>query len=338
MAVDDLGSLLNKRDDNSARFIWFRGGRPTLETTAETTQLDDLGLASGVIGPSELGDVEMYQPLKSELDLYLEYFSIGNRSWQLRENGLEDFRNDEMKWATELIDRFGTLKLTPIDDADPFVNGLKQRFVEIGIPTVWDTLAEARDVSIVLLGHQFTLDGAEDKAAKYSARKSLSAQLSSNLLQSMSGLNDHEILDYTPTPAQTDQVIGQSVDVLRKDVATEISEIVTNKLNQERVRSVITCSFRSVNPESQNSQSEPVWSQEFRVSSLRGALWVQISKHIISESHWRNCRNTSCPRGLFRLPSPKSKKKYCDKRCKQQENNRQKYIKHPEWWARKKND
>ena len=222
MAVDDLGSLLNKRDDNSARFIWFRGGRPTLETTAETTQLDDLGLASGVIGPSELGDVEMYQPLKSELDLYLEYFSIGNRSWQLRENGLEDFRNDEMKWATELIDRFGTLKLTPIDDADPFVNGLKQRFVEIGIPTVWDTLAEARDVSIVLLGHQFTLDGAEDKAAKYSARKSLSAQLSSNLLQSMSGLNDHEILDYTPTPAQTDQVIGQSVDVLRKDVATEI--------------------------------------------------------------------------------------------------------------------
>lgn len=336
--IDEFRRNLGEPFGEPELFWWHKHGQLRVTEAEAETSLTDREMARAQIIQTDASATDGYLPLDSEPELYLEYSAIGNQSWQGRINRRAGLAEDEIRWALELTRRFGTLKNGPLRDQS-FMNSLMLGTTEPSFPTVWDVVSEARSIALVLLGHQFSTQGATETGRKYSNRRAAGINLFADLNEAiLSEISE----DAAGSGDELRNIVDnfkwgeRSVDEYRIYVAADISNIVTQVLSEEKVENLVTSSVNFGEFKAGSVQIEPSWHKKFRVSTLRGALWVQVANHIMNGSAWRDCNNSTCPRGIFRVERPKSKQRYCDQYCKDQQNNRDKYKKNPERYARKK--
>jgi hypothetical protein len=330
----DLGEPFGEPD----HFSWLRGGQlliPELETKASPT---DRELARAQIIQTDTIATNAYLPLESEPELYLEYAAVGIRSWRNRVDRAADSTVDEIQWALDLTERFGILKNGPVN-SQSFKNSLIFGTTEPTVPSVWDVMSEARSIALVLEGHQFSTQASAEAGKGYSTHRSAAFNLEMDIYESALSETSSKPVDAIQESRERARGYewgDRSVEEYRIFVASDISSIVNQVLSEERVQTVVASSINFGEFKSGSVLIEPSWLRKFQVNTLRGAIWVQVANHIMSGSTWRKCHNATCDRGLFRVERPKSRQRYCDQYCKDQQNNRDKYKKHPERYARKK--
>lgn len=319
-------------------FVWLRGGRLQLRVLGNKSSNTDRNLALTQIVQMDSGGTEGYSPLDSEPNLYLEFAAVGKKSWQLRESNSGDVTNDEIRWAVELTERFGVLAMGAIG-SDSFLNAWKYDTTEDVFPSVWDVISEARAVALILQGHEFSTQGTTDGGRDYSNMREKGFDLDGSLFGAI--MAEHE-LDPSEMVAERQKLAqyyvwsDKSVDEYRIFVASDISRLVNSRLEEEDVQPLVDSSINFGKVIAGKVEIAPVWNRKFHISTLRAAIWVQVANHLLSGSMWRKCQNSTCPRGVFGVERPKSKQRYCDQYCKEQQNNRDKYQKHPERYTRKK--
>jgi len=323
---DLIHSSLQDRRDQSQQFMWFRKGLPVLSTPTSQRSPGDAGLTEMVIGPSDVDQVEIYQPLLTEPGMYLAFSEIGEKSWQLRQSKDADIQVAETAMAQELVEKFGTLNLSGVERNDPFVTSFMSDFSEIDLPTVWDVLDEARSVNLIMLAHKYALTGSSDPKEMYGTHRESSFRINSELIGSLYKIRQGQTPgEVDPLPEHKPQSIAD-LGINRESAADAITATVNRHLMTENVRSTISSRFLPISGKSPAVSVEPGWTKEFQTNSLRGALWIQVSNHIVSGANWRECANESCT-NLFRVDRPTSTKKYCTDECRDQVNNRKYYNK-----------
>ena len=287
----------------------------------------DVGLAETVVGPSNVDQVEIFQPLLSEPNMYLDFSRIGEISWKLRQEGKTGIPAKEIKLVEELVEKYGTLDLAGIERDDSFLSSFMSSFTGVELPTVWDTIDEARSVSLLLLAHQYALTGSPDLKSRYASRRKLYIDMTAELIDTLFKS------EHGKTPGEIDPkferkpVSIEDLGINRQSATAAITATVNRHLMTENVRSTISSRFLQTSNKSTAASVEPGWTKEFQTNSLRGALWIQVSDHIVSGANWRECANESCTKVLFRVDRPASTKKYCTDECRDQVNNQKYYNK-----------
>jgi hypothetical protein len=319
-------------------FGWLRGGRLQLREIGNKTSSADRDLAKAQIVQMVSGGTESYLPLDTEPDLYLEFAAIGKKSWQLRKSDTSDAHDEETRWAVELTERFGILSVGAIG-SDAFLNAWKYDTTEEVFPSVWDVISEARAVALILQGHQFSTEGNAEAGREYSYLREKGFDLDGSFFGAIMAeheLDPTEMVSGRKKLAQHYVWSDKSIDQYRMFVASDIAGLVNMRLQEEDVQPLVGSSINFGAVVSGSVQIAPVWNRKFHISTLRAAIWVQVANHLLSGAMWRKCQNSACRRGVFGVERPKSKQRYCDQYCKEQQNNRDKYHKHPERYARKK--
>ena len=200
-------------------------------------------------------------------------------------------------------------------------------FAEIDLPTVWDVIDEARSVNLIMLAQQYALMGSPDPKEMYGTRRESSLRINSELINSLFRIRHGQ------TPGEVDPLLEykpQSIADLginRESAVAVITAGVNNHLKTEKVQSTISSRLLPTNSRSTAASVEPVWNKEFQTNSLRGALWIQVSDHIVSGANWRACENVSCTKVRFRVDRATSTQKYCSDGCRINVNNRKYYKK-----------
>jgi hypothetical protein len=312
-------------------FVWSRNSNAITNESIDEGFANDIVLAGLTINLGTIVGTNAYIPLQSEPDMYLEFASFGNRSVQLRGQVKETDLATEVGWAIELVRRYGVLGFEPLSEVSEFL-----QFQELGKrygPTVLDVILETQIISLVLLAHQFANEGGQELAHQVADRQTLVYNIDAKLIDSCNKYEGSKIEPIASRDFWDEfQRSRISVDEYRYVVADYVSTLISNRLTAEGVTSGIGRSAI----QKHKIESHISWETNYVVDSLRGAIWVQVANHVLGGSSIRRCRNTTCSRGLFRTDNPNSSRRYCDDKCKEQQNNRVKYKKHPERYSRKK--
>lgn len=287
----------------------------------------DVGLAETVVGPSNVDQVEIYQPLRSEPNMYLDFSKIGDISWKLREEGKSGIPAKEIKLVEGLVEKYGTLDLAGIERDDSFLSSFMSSFTDVELPTVWDTIDEARSVNLLLLAHNYALTGLPDLKNRYASRRKLYIDMTAELIDALFKSEHGKAPSEIDPKLERKPVSVADLGINRQSATAAITATVNRHLMTENVQSTISSRFLQTGSKSTSASVEPGWTKEFQTNSLRGALWIQVSNHIVSGANWRECANESCTRDLFRVDRPTSTKKYCTDECRDQVNNRKYYNK-----------
>ena len=332
-----------RRDFNAVlggpeRFVWIRHGQVGTTGAWNDAGLDHPGLTGVQVHPEHLSLVDGYLPLETEPEMYIEFAATGLRAWRNREQKQDGQMSEEIGWAVDLTERFGSLRHGSLHAIPPVADSPAGAPSPPSFPSAWDVISDARSVALVLLGHRFATEGSPGLGLQYSAHRSMAINLEADLLESTPAGESGEA--HERASRRRELILGveqgdRSVDDYRLLVADDISKLVNRRLDEEGVESVITGPLHRSALESQRMPRHPLWERTYRLDTLRGAIWAQVADHVLSGAAWRECQNPSCERGIFSVDRPKSARRYCNDRCKEQENNRQKYLKHPERYARK---
>jgi hypothetical protein len=321
----------------SEPFIWVRRSGVEPEEVLPVAPSDPRYLARFQLVSPDGSIPEGYSPMESEPDLYLEFAALGRRVWQLRDLRQPESAADhqeEISLAVDFTNRFGHLKHGPLTN-EPFVNQALYGHTGNVLPSVLDVITEARYVDLVLLGQRFATEGLVSLGETYFDRRTAGIREYADLAESLTGDYPNDGMAVLRKQAEDIEQETRSTDSQKIRVATDIAGLIDERLKSENAHSTITAGINfSVNRGSDPTM-EMMWRRQYELANLRAAIWAQVANHVLSGSTWRECRNTACERGLFRIDRPKSSQRYCDDRCKDQQNNRDKYRKHPERYGRK---
>jgi len=273
--------------------------------------------------------------MESKPDPYLEFDALGRRVWQLRNQGqsgsVADYE-EEIGLAVDFTRRFGYLKHGPLRE-DPFVNQALYGSTAKVLPSVLDVTTEARLVELVLLGHRFATEGLVSLGRRFNRLRATVIREEADLYESLIGGRESEGVEALRKQADAIEHDKRSTELQKITVAADIAGLINDRLKSENTHSTIVAGI-NVNSGS-GSALESMWGRKYELANLRAVIWAQVADHVLSGSTWRECQNTACERGLFRVDRPKSSQRYCDDKCKEQQNNRDKYRKHPERYGRK---
>ena len=164
-------------------FLWSRTRELNTSEPLTGASLSDLEMARLQILEEENSVSEAYPPLESEPEMYLYFAGVGRESWRIRESQKEDISYDEIRWSFGLTVKFGLLKHGAVS-RHSFLNNLLFGDDDQVFPTVWDVIADARMVSLVLQGHQFAKQGTPELGKSYSSRRYKGFELAGQLFES----------------------------------------------------------------------------------------------------------------------------------------------------------
>ena len=310
-------------------FLWSRTRGLNTSELLTGASLSDLEMARLQILEDENSVSEAYPPLESEPEMYLSFAGVGRESWLIRESQSEDVSRDEIRWSLGLTLRFGLLKQGAVSKHS-FLNNLLFGDDDQVFPTVWDVMAEARMVFLVLEGHQFAKQGTPEIGQRYSSRRYKGFELDGQLFESIIEDKGGDPRDSAKSSREIGRMLewgSNTLDQYKLRVAADIADLVNDHLEEEDVRSRVATSAEIHLPAPGKPEVSPYWTRKHTVNSLRGAIWVQVANHILNGSDLRKCENQICERGLFRVERSTSKQRYCDQSCKDSQNNRDKYKK-----------